>query len=298
MELPFVLPPLEKGGALPVWQEDGFFIGSKKIPVLEYAFSKSGWNDDLTLFHEDTAGSEHFMDQASRRYALYQTYKYMQNISNPVMLEVGCSSGFLLEQLCKQFPQACIIGSDVIRNTLYKIAESFPSIPLLCFDLVHCPLPDNCCDVIVLLNVLEHIENDTAAMRQIYRILKPGGIAVIEVPAGAQLFDSYDTALMHCRRYSLASLRNLARLQGLQILSKSHLGCFLYPGFWMVKRFCKNRFAEVEIKQKEKVARRIKNTSNSRLCNLLMQIEFTLGNYVSYPFGIRCVMTCMKPKKC
>jgi SAM-dependent methyltransferase len=215
----------------------------------------------------------------------------------PVMLEIGCSSGFLLGQLCKQFPQACVIGADVIKNALHNVANNIPNIPLLCFDLVHCPLPDNCCDVVILLNVLEHIENDTAAMRQICRILKPGGIAVLEVPAGAQLFDSYDAALLHFRRYSLAGLRNLVKLQGMHILSSSHLGCFLYPGFWLIKRFCEEKFVEIGVKQKEKVARHIKKTGNSKLYGLIMQIELMLGKYISYPFGIRCVMTCMKPKK-
>jgi SAM-dependent methyltransferase len=63
---------------------------------------------------------------------------------------------------------------------------------LLHFDLRHCPLPDGSFDGVILLNVLEHIKEDAAALRQIARILKPGGIAAIEVPAGRGLYDIYD----------------------------------------------------------------------------------------------------------
>jgi ubiquinone/menaquinone biosynthesis C-methylase UbiE len=41
---------------------------------------------------------------------------------------------------------------------------------------------------------LEHIEDDREAIKQVYRILKPGGVAVIEVPAGPQLFDIFTIA--------------------------------------------------------------------------------------------------------
>ena len=52
--------------------------------------------------------------------------------------------------------------------------------------------------------MLEHVEDDQAAIRQVYRILQPGGVAVIEVPAGPDLYDIYDRQLMHHRRYRCA----------------------------------------------------------------------------------------------
>ena len=64
-----------------------------------------------------------------------------------------------------------------------------------------------------MLNVLEHIEDDNEALMQAKRILKPGGILVLEIPAGPHLYDIYDKFLRHFRRYNLSGLTN--QLQGI-----------------------------------------------------------------------------------
>jgi hypothetical protein len=71
---------------------------------------------------------------------------------------------------------------------------------------------------VVLVNVLEHFEDDAAAVSHVARVLKPGGVAVIEVPAGPQLFDVYDKYLQHFRRYQLADLCRLVERAGLQVI--------------------------------------------------------------------------------
>ncbi len=62
-----------------------------------------------------------------------------------------------------------------------------------------------------MLNVLEHIRGDALALRQVHRILRPGGVVVIEVSAGPKLYDVYDELLMHHRRYRLPSLARTLR---------------------------------------------------------------------------------------
>lgn len=72
--------------------------------------------------------------------------------------------------------------------------------------MVTCPLPDNSVDIVIALNVLEHIEDDITAIKQIYRILKPGGYAIIEVPRNPNLYDLHDERLKHFRRYQMNDL--------------------------------------------------------------------------------------------
>jgi SAM-dependent methyltransferase len=265
------------------------------MAVLPYGANASGWTDDLTTFHEETAGPNHFIDRASRQHAQQQLCQHVRAAS-PVILEVGCSSGFMLHLIREHFPHAFVMGSDVVCGPLEQLALDMPDIPLLHFDLAQCPLPENSLDAVVLLNVLEHIEDDAGAMQHIYRILKPGGIVVMEVPAGPHLYDIYDKLLLHYRRYSLIALRKLIEEARLQIIEQSHLGCFLYPGFWLVKQRNKRFLAEEDVMHRRVVAQNIDATKNSRLMDAVMHIELALGRYISYPFGIRCLMTCIKPK--
>lgn len=294
MSLPFALPPLSVEGGIPLWEGNGFRIGDEFTKVLQYSINTLGWNDELTFFHEETAGETHFIDKASRDHAIQELKKRLRNKKNPTILEIGCSSGFMLKRIHKAFPEATVIGSDVVSEPLHKLAEELPNVPLFRFDLLHCPLPDNSVDAIVILNVLEHIENDAGALQQIHRILKPGGAVIIEVPAGPHLFDVYDKVLMHYRRYSLSDLLNLATQNRFKIEKKSHLGFFLYPGFRFVKKRNQRLLSQANNIQQQHTQKNIRETGGNKFFHLLMQTELLIGKLISYPFGIRCLMTCIK----
>src|SRR5687767_6866682 len=274
---PEIFPPLPDSNKTPQWIGGGFQVGDRILPILSYEASTSGWTDELTTFHENTAGDSHFIDLASRRQALSQVARYNSE-KTPVILDIGCSSGFLLADLRAAFPQALVMGADVILGSLLNLANRMPDVPLLHFDLTRCPLPDNSLDIAVLLNVLEHIKDDTLAVHQLYRILKPGGIAVIEVPAGPELFDIYDELLMHYRRYKLPALRQLILESKFTILQQSHLGFFLYPGFFLVKQLRRKTLANPSKEEMSAlVSRNINETANNILYHKLMLVELALG---------------------
>ena len=116
------IPPLAT--VEPVWTGCGFRVGGQHCPVLSYTVGSSGWSDDLTTFHEDTAGSDHPIDRASRHHALKQIQRHAAGRTNPVILEVGCSSGFLLEAIRYQVPDAFVIGADYVRGPLTSLADA------------------------------------------------------------------------------------------------------------------------------------------------------------------------------
>jgi len=277
----------------PTWTGRGFRLGNDVVPVLSYKGDSSGWTDELTALHEDLAGSDHPIELASREHALQELRTHVQG-ERPVILEVGCSSGFMLRHIIEHMPQAMIIGADYARGPLEKLAAELPEVPLIQFDLTKCPLPAGTLDAVIALNVLEHIPDDRAAAREICRILKPGGTAVIEVPAGPTLFDAYDIRLMHYRRYALNSAVRMLEEVGLKVLKGSHLGFFVYPLFWLTKQRNKRYLGEANIEQERVINRQIRNTRASRLLDLSLRMELALGKWISYPFGIRCLLTCQK----
>jgi SAM-dependent methyltransferase len=242
--------------------------------------------------HEDVAGAAHPIDVASRRHAVDQLRRHLPR-ADGVVLEVGCSSGYLLRDMRDALPEAFLIGADYVRGPLEALAAAMPTVPILQFDLQRCPLPDASIDAVVLLNVLEHIEDDASAVGHLFRVLRPGGVAVVEIPAGPGLFDVYDKQLMHFRRYRLKGVLSLFQNAGFRIEKASHLGFFVYPAFWAVKK--KNRWFAKEQAAADVVAKDIKTSANPVLASL-MKLELKLGERMSFPVGIRCVLTCRKPE--
>ena len=188
----------------------------------------------------------------------------------------------MIRDMKEAFPDATIIGSDVLKSALERLAAQMPTVPLLRFDLVACPLPDACVDATVLLNVLEHIEDDTAALHQVRRILRPGGIAVIEVPAGPHLFDAYDQALHHFRRYRIHELSRTLEACGFDVLRKSHLGCFIYPAFAAVKRR-NQRISGPAPDLRSVVSTQARSTAHNPLLAGVIGLEVQLGRWLQVP---------------
>lgn len=294
----FRFPILPGNKEEPIWTGAGFQIGSEKVPVLKYTQCDVGWDAALTDFHEkEVEAGNYYIDRASRLHAQLELERNIKN-RNAVILEIGSSSGYLLRDIKKSSPDAFLIGSDCIPEPLENIASKTSEIPLIQFDLVECPLPDNYIDVIIALNVLEHIKDDKTALKQIYRILKPGGYAILEAPANQDLYDFFDEQLKHFRRYNLNNLCDMARKENFTIIKASHFAFFIYPAFKFVKLWNKRK----EMRNKSYNKTNVKNLIqmggifNDYILYYVMLFELYLGNFISYPFGIRCLLTLQKPQ--
>jgi SAM-dependent methyltransferase len=279
-----------------VWTGEEFALDGRRERILAYDVAPSGWTDELTQLHEETGGSDHFIDFASRAHALAEVARCVAR-SPSTILEIGCSSGFLLADIRRRLPQPFLIGSDYTSGTLRALAPRVQGIPLIQFDLTRCPLPDDFADVVVLLNVLEHIGDHEAAIRHLFRITRPGGTVIVELPAGSSLYDVYDRTLMHHRRYDMPDLVALLQRTGFVIERKSHLGFFLYPAFYLPKRLNQLRYPKgADVNEQEIVAGMIVATKkSSALMGVVMKVEQALRPYVYFPFGVRCLVTCRKP---
>jgi SAM-dependent methyltransferase len=290
MKFPFSFPPLPHSSQIPEWTGRGFVFGDQRTPVLEYSENFDGWSDGLTALHEEVAKDTHPIDVASRKDALAQVKRCLPS-SESVILEIGCSSGFFIRDLVKSFPDATIVGADVVKEPLYRLAKDYPGVPLIRFDLLQCPLPDQSIDVLVMLNVLEHIEDDVGALKKIFNLLRSGGSLIIEVPACPFLYDAYDAELHHFRRYSVSELQRKLGGVGFKVCRKSHLGFALFPAFLAVKLV--NKWLPVR-RKKTVVRDQAARTSESRLMKLAMDFELSLLSRLTLPFGIRILMVAKK----
>lgn len=143
------------------------------------------------------------------------------------ILEVGCGSGGNLELLARHGEVHAIEMEATARERAAArgIARAVDHARLP--DIT--PFPGQRFDVIVMLDVLEHIEQDVAALERLRASLAPGGRFVITVPAFPWLWSAHDEALHHQRRYTRRTLQAALVAAGLRASYLSHFNVALFP---------------------------------------------------------------------
>ncbi len=149
---------------------------------------------------------------------------WMADVIRPLcgqrVLEIGSGTGNLTLQLV---PRERYVASDVNPLYLESLRALTPDRPYLTTQFTDVteaasfPQLTDGFDTVVCLNVVEHVDDDGAALRNIRSVLSPGGRAVILVPQGPWNMGTLDAVLGHKRRYTEESLRALAEASGFQV---------------------------------------------------------------------------------
>ncbi len=138
------------------------------------------------------------------------------------VLEVGCASGYLLSKL--NSPPELLFGMDVAQGGI-KIAKNWVKGGNFCLaDARKIPYKSNTFDYLICTEVLEHIQSDDA-VRECYRVLKPGGIALITVPNGKGVAGKYFCA--HIRFFTFQSITSLLKETCFEITYGQKFGLYI-----------------------------------------------------------------------
>jgi ubiquinone/menaquinone biosynthesis C-methylase UbiE len=251
------------------------------------------WSDELEEFHEE-ATRNHPLERLTRGAMLGHLAPLPDGAT---IVEVGCSTGYLLEDLSEAHPTARLIGFDLVMSGLRKARLAMPDVVLAQADACQLPLPDACADAVLSVNLLEHVADDVGALEQIHRVLCPGGTAVLVVPTAPNLYDYYDRFLHHERRYARGEMARKATRAGLAVEVDLHLGFVVYPAFWMVKKRNRRRFNHLEgVELEQKVRRDLGGTDESFLFGTACRVERSLlAHHAKVPFGIRGLTVVRRP---
>jgi len=141
------------------------------------------------------------------------------------VLEAGCGWGVNLEALERAGYRAT--GLDISRRALGRLDR--PERQLIEADLTQ-PLPADLepYDAVLALDVIEHLDDDRAAVSRLAQLARPGGVVVVSVPALPELFSEFDAVQGHRRRYLPETLQQAFSGSGLRIER------LLWWGSWMV----------------------------------------------------------------
>jgi SAM-dependent methyltransferase len=277
---------------------DGGWVldAATREPFLSYVEEDPSvnWSDELESLHEESSRT-HFLDQWTRG-AIIARVGVLPAAAT--IADIGSSTGYLLEDLAVAFPDATLIGVDLVSAGLRKAHRALPGARLLQADACALPLADSSVDAVVSANLLEHIPDDARALSEFARILAPGARAVVVVPAGPRTYDYYDRFLGHERRYARGELAAKGRAAGLRVIEDRHIASLLYPAFWSVKQRNRLRYGSLQGHELERrVSADIARTSDSAIGRRLWAFEERLvGAGLRLPFGVRSLVVFAKER--
>ncbi len=158
--------------------------------------------------------------------------KYGNGSKEPLVLDIGCGTGTTLKELNRAGRG---YGMDVSTTALeYCLQRGIDSVCV--GDASRVPYRDDRFDLVISVDVIEHVEDDVGAMQEMLRVTKPGGLMIFTVPAFRFLWSRRDEQCHHVRRYRLSEVKEKATKAGLQTLRSTYVNLpLLVPLFILGK---------------------------------------------------------------
>jgi SAM-dependent methyltransferase len=178
--------------------------------------------------------TEHWYYSGKRRFVRDWIFRVRPPARDDVLLDCGAGTGLFAEEMqthCR------VLVLDDHEEALRILRTRFKSEQILSLAGDRVPLPDASLDYVTALDVLEHVPDDAAVVRGFHRLLKPGGLAVVTVPASMALWSDWDVALHHFRRYHRAQLRALFPAGDWEIVHANYTNVLVFPAVWLIRRW-------------------------------------------------------------
>lgn len=140
------------------------------------------------------------------------------------LLDAGCGTGITLQYI-ERFGQVCGVDNEMVA---LKFCKSRNAKRLTCAPIENLPFADASFDIVTCLDVIEHIEDDSSAIAEMTRVIRPGGLFVLTVPAFEIFWSDHDVINHHRRRYRRHEIRRLLGSR-LKIDLLSYYNTHLFP---------------------------------------------------------------------
>ncbi|HOO77191.1 MAG TPA: class I SAM-dependent methyltransferase [bacterium] len=160
------------------------------------------------------------------------------------VLEFGCGDGFLIETIARVFPGADIRAVDISLTALERARNRAPTARLVQSDAARTPFPDGSVPAALCSEVIEHVPDDTGLLREIFRVLRPGGDLVLTTPNLYTLRNILRQKIgrepkieipEHLREYGYRELSAKIRSAGFVVVRFRSVGFYIPKMHWIFK---------------------------------------------------------------
>jgi ubiquinone/menaquinone biosynthesis C-methylase UbiE len=144
------------------------------------------------------------------------------------LLDVGCGNGNVLRAIGERMgDDVLLVGLDPFRESLRNAKARIDAVWIQ-GDAVSLPFGETF-DAVGLFDVIEHLEDDRHVLESAYRVLRPGGLVLVTVPANERLWSYFDILARHQRRYSKKQLGERLTEAGFTIEFLSYYMAAMFP---------------------------------------------------------------------
>lgn len=151
-----------------------------------------------------------------------------------LLADCGAGTGTFAAEMTSQCK---VVAVDDHQESLVLAREKLGADRVREGSCTRLPFADGIVDVVTALDVIEHVEDDRRAINEFWRVLKPGGIAVITVPALPALWSDWDVVLHHFRRYTRSSLRSTLGAADFELLHINYINVAVLPIVYGVRKW-------------------------------------------------------------
>jgi SAM-dependent methyltransferase len=207
--------------------------------------------------------------------------------SDPV-LDIGTGTGANLRMLQAQ-GHYNVVGLDMSDAAIsYCASKGLGTVKK--GDICDLPFPNNAFSFVFATDVIEHVDDDEKALREIHRVLIPGGKVLFSVPAFPSIWGLQDEVSHHKRRYRMELLIDRIKRADLVPITAFHFNFLLFVPIWLARQLFK--IAKPQIRSEAEV--------NSPLLNkLLMRIfrwDVSVARWLKPPFGVSILVVAERLK--
>jgi SAM-dependent methyltransferase len=203
------------------------------------------------------------------------------------ILDAGCGTGGLLWRLAHRKAWGVEIASEGIRFCRQRGLDN-----VLQASVTELPFQANSFDVVLSIDVLVHqwVPDDVGALREIHRVLVPGGFILLQVAAYRALWSAHDVATLTRHRYTRDELAEKVKRAGFDVVRITYRNTLLSPLAILVK-LLRRAGADTATRSDLVVLPRLVN----RGLFLLLAFENYVARRVSLPFGVSIFCIAQKP---